>query len=213
MGNRAVYCLTESGTETYFYTQYGANALSPLLRLSQAMEIQKSVAQNRSIAYIFEHMDQMGNCQEKHLTDADMCFERIWPDQVKTYKENYAKGSCLEMWISLDLDQNQCLLEYNPNCPWYRTMGSYSIDLAQGLKNVQRLLQYGEEHGITEFYRLLTIYHNSTGLAEKLEDARGDMRLSEYMDSSQAREQRQKYQELLEQQERAEREQEEMEER
>ena len=84
---------------------------------------------------------------------------------------------------------------------WYRTMGSYSIDLDKGLENVRRLLEYGEKHGITDFNELLAVYNNSTGLAEKLEDARGSMQLSEYLDSPQAEEQRCRYREMLEQEE------------
>lgn len=211
MGNRAIYQLKEKGVETFFYTQYGANALSPLLRLSQAMEIQKSLPQKQSITHIFEHMDQGGGYQKECLTD--LCFDRIETDQVHAYQNTYAGSSYLEMRITIDLDEDQCLLEYNPNCPWYRTMGSYSISLDAGLRNVQRLLEYGEEHGITDFYQLLEVYHNSTGLAQKLEDARGSMRLSEYLDSPAAEEQRRRYRELLEEQEESQRAQEEMEER
>ena len=125
------------------------------------------------------------------------------PETIIDYdkEDAYAKGRQLEMWITLDVEENQCILEYNPNCPWYRTMGSYSIDLDKGLENVRRLLEYGQEQGITDFNRLLAVYHNSTGLGEKLEDARGNMRLSEYLDSPQAEEQRRRYREMLEQEE------------
>lgn len=80
-------------------------------------------------------------------------------------------------------------------------MGSYSIDLDKGMENVRRLLEYGEKHGITDFNELLAVYNNSTGLAEKLEDARGSMQLSEYLDSPQAEEQCCRYREMLEQEE------------
>ncbi|WP_300566795.1 hypothetical protein [uncultured Acetatifactor sp.] len=201
MGNRAVYCLKEDGKENHFYAHYGANSLSPLLRLWQAMEIQKQLPENQSLAHIFEHLDYGGGYQEEHLADGDMFFAQIEPGEVGAYKDIYAKGSQLEMWVTLDVDGNQCVLEYNPNCSWYRTMGSYSIDLDKGLENVRRLLEYGEEQGITDFNRLLAIYHNSTGLAEKLEDARGSMRLSEYMDSPQTEEQYRRYREMLEREE------------
>lgn len=139
--------------------------------------------------------------QEERLPDGDMFFAGIEPGEVTVYEDAYAKGRQLEMWITLDVEENQCILEYNPNCPWYRTMGSYSIDLDKGLENVRRLLEYGQEQGITDFNRLLAVYHNSTGLGEKLEDARGNMRLSEYLDSPQAEEQRRRYREMLEQEE------------
>ena len=198
MGNRAVYCLKEDGKETYFYAHYGANSLSPLLRLWQAMEIQKQLTGKQSLAHIFEHLDYDGGYQEERLPDGDMFFAGIEPGEVGAYEDVYAKGKQLEMWITLDVEENQCILEYNPNCPWYRTMGSYSIDIDKGVENVKRLLEYGEKHGITDFNRLLAVYHNSTGLGEKLEDARASMQLSEYLESPQAEEQRRRYREMLE---------------
>lgn len=201
MGNRAVYTLKEDGKETYFYTHHGANSLSPLLRLWQAMEIQKQLPENQSLAHIFEHLDYDGGYQEERLPDGDMFFAGIELGEVQAYKDTYARGSQLEMWITLDVEENQCVLEYNPKCPWYRTMGSYSIDLDKGVENVKRLLEYGEEQGITDFNRLLAVYHYSTGLAEKLEDARASMQLSEYLDSPQAEEQRRRYREMLEREE------------
>lgn len=201
MGNRAVYTLKEDGKETYFYTHHGANSLSPLLRLWQAVEIQKQMPGNQSLAHIFEHRDYDGGYQEERLPDGEMFFAGIEQGEVQAYKDTYARGSQLEMWITLDVEENQCILEYNPNCPWYRTMGSYSIDLDKGLENVRRLLEYGEEQGITDFNRLLAVYHNSTGLGEKLEDARASMQLSEYLDSPQAEEQRRRYREMLEREE------------
>lgn len=197
MGNRAVYTLKEDGKETYFYTHHGANSLSPLLRLWQTMEIQKQLPEYQSLAHIFEHLDYDGGYQEERLPDGEMFFAGIEQGEVQAYKDTYARGSQLEMWITLDVEENQCILEYNPNCPWYRTMGSYSIDLDKGLENVRRLLEYGEEQGITDFNRLLAVYHNSTGLGEKLEDARASMQLSEYLESPQAEEQRRRYREML----------------
>lgn len=197
MGNRAVYTLKEDGKETYFYTHHGVNSLSPLLRLWQIMEIQKQLPEYQSLAHIFEHLDYDGGYQEERLPDGEMFFAGIEQGEVQAYKNTYARGSQLEMWITLDVDENQCILDYNPNCPWYHTMGSYSIDLDKGVENVRRLLKYGEKNRITDFNELLAIYHHSTGLAEKLEDARGSMRLSEYLDSPQAEEQRRRYREML----------------
>ena len=56
----------------------------------------------------------------------------------------------------------------------------------------------------------ITIYDRSTGLDKMLENARGSMRLEEYLDSPEAEEQRQRYRELADRQ--AEPESEEMEE-
>lgn len=91
-------------------------------------------------------------------------------------------------------------------------MGTYSVDLDTGLKNVQWLLGYGREQGITDFYKLLAIYQDSMGLGERLEDSRGSMRLQALLESPWA-EERQNYQAMLQRQEGAGEGQEEMEER
>lgn len=219
MGARAIYCLAGGNTRAYFYAHNGANALSPLLRLAQALEIREELPGGQSVAHIFEHLDYNGKYQPERLGDADMFFWCIPSKEVAAYWDNYNSKGSLEMWVTLDLDRNLCTLEYNPNCPCYRTMGTFSIDIDVGLENVRQLLEYGEGHGITDFGRLLAIYHNSTGLGEHLEAARGSMRIQELLDSSWAKEARQRYwtmagrQEVLEEQGGTDAAQEEMEER
>ena len=96
--------------------------------------------------------------------DADMFFCPVSSAGMKACMKNYKEHSQFEMRFILDLDDNLIQMEYNPNCPWYRTMGVYSLDLDVGLDNVRKLLAYAEERGITDFGRLLSIYHNSPGL-------------------------------------------------
>lgn len=213
MGNRAVYCLVEDGCRAYFYAHYGANALSPFLRLSQALEAQKELPEKQTVAEILGNLDYDGVYQRKRLNDADMFFQNIEPEEAGEYRKNYYSSGILEMWVTLDLDRNCCTLEYNPNCPCYCTMGTYSVDLDAGLKNVRRLLEYGKEQGITDFYKLLAIYQDSTGIGRKLEDSRGSMRLQALLESPWVAETRQNYRTMFQRQEEAEEEQEEMEER
>ena len=213
MGNRAVYCLVEDGSQAYFYAHYGANALSPFLRLSQALKAQKELPEKQTVAEVLGNLDYNGVYQGKRLDNADMFFQNIEPEEAGEYRKNYYSSGILEMWVTLDLDQNCCTLEYNPNCPCYCTMGTYSVDLDTGLKNVRRLLEYGREQGITDFYKLLAIYQNSMGLGERLEDSRGSMRLQALLKPPWAAETQQNYQAMLQRQESAEEGQEEMEER
>nr|WP_314464458.1 hypothetical protein [uncultured Clostridium sp.] len=193
MGNRAIYILRESGENNFFSVHYGANALSPLLRMFQAKEFQGTFIQPKSVSHIFEHLDYDGAYQNPRLDDADMFCKRIPPAEMPEYNKAYAERSEFEMRMVFDLDQNCFMMEYNPNCPWYRTMGSFSIDLDVGLDNVQKLLAHAGERGITDFGRLLTIYHRSTGLEDKLEYARGYMRFEEHLNSPQAQEDRERY--------------------
>ena len=63
MGNRAIFILHEQGESYYFTAHHGANALSPLLRLTQAKQLQEQLPQSQSIAHIFEHLDYDGKYQ------------------------------------------------------------------------------------------------------------------------------------------------------
>ncbi|RFZ77815.1 hypothetical protein DS742_16305 [Lacrimispora amygdalina] len=211
MGNRAVFLLHEQGESYYFTAHHGANALSPLLRLTQAKQLQEQLPQPQSIAHIFEHLDYDGKYQPERLQDSDMFFQAISLPEMKVCLKDFQNRSNFEMRFIIDLDRNDFQMTYNPNCPWYRTMGSFTIDLDVGIDNVKKLLAHAEERNIKDFGRLLTIYENSTGLADKLESARGYMRFEEYLDSPQAEEDRRRYRELIDRQ--AEPDEEEMEER
>lgn len=193
MGSRAIYIIRESGENNFFSVYHGANALSPLLRMFQVKKLQETLIQPESVSHIFEHLDYDGAYQNPRLDDADMFCKRIPPAEMPEYNKAYAERSEFEMRMIFDLDQNCFMMEYNPNCPWYRTMGSFSIDLDVGLDNVQKLLAHAEERGIHDFSRMLTIYQRSTGLEDKLESACGYMHFEEYLDSPQAQEDRERY--------------------
>ncbi|MDK2967677.1 MAG: hypothetical protein PWP53_3289 [Lacrimispora sp.] len=117
------------------------------------------------------------------------------------------------MRIILDLDHDNCLLEYNRNCPWYQSMDSLSIPISTGLENVRRLMAYADEKKIYDFDRLIAIYQQGTGIEALLEKSRGDMRLTEYLNSPQVQEDRERYRQLLDQENFDEEPAEEMEER
>jgi hypothetical protein len=211
MGNRAIFLLHEQGESYYFTAHHGANALSPLLRLTQAKQLQEQLPQPQSVAHIFEHLDYDGKYQPERLQDSDMFFQAISLPEMKVCLNDFQNRSNFEMRFIIDLDRNDFQMTYNPNCPWYRTMGSFTIDLEVGIDNVKKLLAHAEDRNIKDFGRLLTIYENSTGLADKLESARGYMRFEEYLDSPQAEADRRRYRELIDRQ--AEPDEEEMEER
>jgi len=197
MSNPAIYIIRENGENHFFSAYYGANALSPLLRLSQARAVQETLPEHPPIVHVFEHLDYDGNYRNPRLDDADMFCKRIPPNEMPQYNKDYAERSSFQMRMLFDLDQNSFMMEYNPNCPWYRTMGSFSIDLDAGIENVRKLLEHAEKRGISDFGALLTIYQRSTGLEDKLEYARGYMRFEEYLDSPQAEEDRRRYRELV----------------
>lgn len=197
MGNQAIYLIHEKGKTTGFAAHYGANALSPLWRMLEAQQLQFELGPHLSITHLFEHLDYEGNYQNPRLADEDMFCRRIPDSELSSYNEAYKKGSLYEMRVLFELDKNGLQMEYNPNCPWYRTMGCFSIDLDVGLENVRTLLAHEKQYNITDFGRLVTIYQNSTGITEKLESARGAMWVEEYMDSPQAEEDRRRYRAMV----------------
>ena len=200
MGNRTIYTIVENSESNYFYAHMGANALSPLLRLAQAKELQGVLHEPQTIAHIYEHLDYDGQYQNPRLADSDMFCERIDPIAISEYQKRYTEHGDLEMRITLDLDHNDCLLEYNPNCPWYRIMGNLSIPLDIGLENVEKLLAHAEKKGIDDFGKLLTVYNRSTGIDELMEKSRGYQRFEEHLESPQAQEDRERYWRLFGQQ-------------
>lgn len=50
MGSRVILVLKEKDESSYFFAYHGANALSPLLRLYQAKELQSVMPEHPSIA-------------------------------------------------------------------------------------------------------------------------------------------------------------------
>lgn len=197
MGNRAIYNIIENDKNNYFFAHWGANALSPLLRLSQAMELQKQLLNNPSIVHAFEHLDHDGKYIYPRKPDADMFCSKIDDITVIKYQKSYAQKSEIEMRITLDVVGNNCLLEYNNNCPWYSSMSNYSIPIDVGLNNVKKLLNIAEKKGIDSFDDLLYLYHKSTGLDKPLDIARKIQENDKYWQSDEAEEHRKIYKELF----------------
>lgn len=194
MGNRAIYVITENGENNSFYVHYGANALSPLLRLLQAQELQGQLPEKQSIAHIFERLDYGGvYVNPRHDNPADMFCDPIADVDISGRRNVFGNSSEIEMLVRLDLDGNNCLMEYNRNCPWYAAMDSHSIPIDVGLRNVEKLLSIAEENGIDEFGQLLYIYNKATGLGKALEKARASERLDEYLNSDEAKADREQF--------------------
>lgn len=190
MGQRAIYNLVENGKNNYFNAHYGATSLSPLLRLLQTKDIQQQMVEPTLLSHILEHLDYEAQYQNPRLDDANMFCNRIDEIDISKHIDWFNKGSDIEMRITMNLDDNSCLMEYNRNCPWYRTMGSYSIPLDLGLQNVEKLLHHAEEKGIENFGALFTIYQNSIGIADAIANSRASTHLDTYMKSPEAEEHR-----------------------
>lgn len=197
MSQRAMYILIENSEKHCFDAHWGANALSPLLRLMQAKELQEQLPEKLSLSHILAHLDYDGEYVNPcHPDLADMFCRLIAPAEVPGYMKSYSSIGDIEMRITLDLDGNNCLMEYNRHCPWYAAMDTHYIPLDIGLQNVAKLLKAAEERGMDNFGEIFSLYHRATGLEDKLEYARGYMRLEEYLDSPQAEEERRRYREV-----------------
>jgi len=194
VGQRAIYVITEDGKSNSFFAFWGANALSPLLRLLQAKEIQEQLPERQSIAHIFEHLDYGGvYVIPRHDNPADMFCDTIADVDISGRHNVFGNSSEIEMLVRLDLDGNNCLLEYNRNCPWYAAMDNYSIPLDVGLRNVEKLLSIAAENEIDEFGQLLYIYNKATGLDKAMENSRASQRVDEYLNSDEAKADRERF--------------------
>lgn len=86
----------------------------------------KILPEPQLINYIFDHLDYDGVYQNPWLNDADMFCKRIASAEMPGYNKDYTECSEFEMRIVFDLDQNFFMMENNPNCLWYRIIGSFS---------------------------------------------------------------------------------------
>jgi len=187
--------------EDTFLAEWGANALSPLFRLLQAKVIQQQENFPETITSIFAHLDYEGQYRHFRLRDADMFCSPLTHEEAIGCEQAFSQESGLEMRITLDLEHDHCLLEYNRNCPWYQSMDSLSIPISIGIENVRKLMAYADEKEIYDFNRLIAIYQQGTGIEALLEKSHGDMRLMEYLNSPQAQEDRERYRRLFDHQE------------
>lgn len=102
MGNRAIFILHENDKNYHFTAHHGANALSPLLRLYQAKELQQGMPE-QSIAHIFEHLDYGGKYQPERLPYEDMFFLPLTLPEVKACLADFDTHSSYEMRFIIDL--------------------------------------------------------------------------------------------------------------
>ncbi|MFI3238917.1 MAG: hypothetical protein R3Y47_12975 [Lachnospiraceae bacterium] len=194
MGQRAMYTLYENGENHYYYSHWGANALSPLMKLLQAQAI--SDEKDLPINHIFEHLDYDAGYQNPRLDDGDMFFSKMDILEANEMMKRFRTNSDIEMLVTLDLDSNECMLDYNPNCPWFNGMGKYTISIEDGLDNVSKLIEYAERKGINSFGEVLQVYNQATGMEQELANARTNEIIENYAQSHQAEEQRNRLYEM-----------------
>lgn len=191
MGNHAIYSVMEHGKTEHYYSQWGANALSPMLRLQQSREISEQIGE--PINHILAHLGRDGSYQNPRLENADMFCDPIVFDETEP-----REGSGIEMFITLDLDNEKYLLDYNESFPPYISMGKYEIPIEVGMKTLRATLDHAENNGIDSFAELVNLYHQATGLDKALERSRGDYEVQKLLDSPEAEQMREKYAEIQE---------------
>ncbi len=194
MGYPAIYSVIEQGKTEHFYSHYGGNALSPMLRLQQAMEIQEQL--NLPITHILEHLSNDGTYKDAILDPSTM-----FCDPTSYDPKEPRKGSGIEMYITLDLDQQSYTLDFNEEYSCYISMGKYEIPIEYGLETLHKTLEFAEKNGIEDFYSLLSLYNNSTGISEAMDQSRGNFEVQEMLDSPEAEEQRERLRQLTEEKE------------
>lgn len=191
MGNRAIYTLIENGEPEHFYSPWGANALSPVLRLRQAQEIQEEI--KKPLTHILAHLTYDGEYQNPVKNSDNLFLSAIAFDPSEPRKE-----SGIEMYITLDLDQKMYTLDFNREYPPYMSMDKYQIPIEVGMKGLDKLLEYGEKNNKNSFGELLEIYNQMTGLSKAFAKSRADENFINLLNSPESEEMRAKYNRILE---------------
>lgn len=174
MSSKAIYHIIEKDRDTWLYAVYGANALSPLLRLAQAQEIAEQMTDAPGIGHIFAHLTYDGKYTFPRLPEEDMFCTPIPADKLAEYNRMFRRTMEIDMRITLDIPQNKNLLEFNYNAPSFRLMDNYAIPIDVGLDNVAGLCKAAGEQGINDFDHLCSLYYRATGLEAALAGARAN---------------------------------------
>lgn len=190
MGNRAIYTIVEEGKSEHFYAHNGANALSPVMRLQQAMEIQAEIP--NTISHIFQHLSRAGEYQNPPLDSADMfCYSVPFdPNESRV-------GKGIEMYITINLDEKKYVLDFNEHYPMYISMGSYEIPLEVGLDSLNKVFDYANQEGIQDFYEVLKLYNDGTGISNAMEHSKQNQKEQDFLDSPEAENMRNKLKSMM----------------
>lgn len=163
MSQQALYCIVERGRESWFHAQWGANSLSPLLRLQQAYELQAQIPEHPGIADIFEHLTMDGEYREPLPPQEELFCTPVIDFLLPQYLETYRNTQEIEMKVRLDLDNNLCRMEFHPSLG---LMEEYAVPIDEGLNNVKLLFASAEQKGLYGFTEIYSLYLKATGLEE-----------------------------------------------
>lgn len=169
MSQQALYCIVENGRENWFHAQWGANSLSPLLRLQQAYELREKIPEHPSIAEIFEHLTMDGEYREPLPPQEELFCTPVIDFLLPHYEETYRNTKEIEMKVRLDLDNNLCRMEFHPSL---LLMEEYTVPIDEGLNNVKLLFASAEQKGLYGFNEIYSLYLKATGLDEAYKQAK-----------------------------------------
>lgn len=162
MSQQALYCIVERGRESWFHAQWGANSLSPLLRLQQAYELQAQIPEHPAIAEIFEHLTTDGEYREPLPPQEELFCTPVIDFLLPQYEKTYRDTQEIEMKVRLDLDNNLCRMEFHP----FLLMEEYAVPIDEGLNNVKLLFASAEQKGLYGYTDIYNLYLKATGLDE-----------------------------------------------
>lgn len=162
MSQQALYHIIEQGRDQWFHAQWGANELSPLMRLQQAYELQSQIPEHPSIINIFEHLTRFGEYREPLAPQEDLFCTPIIDFLVDEYQKSYETTNEIEMRVTLDLDNDACRIEYNRKA--LPLLEDHTLSINEGLKNVKLLFASAEEKGLYGFGDVYDLYLKVVGL-------------------------------------------------
>jgi hypothetical protein len=166
VGHRGILKVTENNKTTGYYTHWGAGTVfSGFYRLKNAFDIKENQYPEKSISEIFGHLSYNGEYLETEDV-TELVFEPLTPEETESEDKDFNTHGMLEMRVTLNLDENHALVEYNRF--YHPGMGSFTIPIDHALHNVNLTISYAEERGITDFFEAAKIFEKGSGVYDLL---------------------------------------------
>lgn len=170
MGHRGLYRIMENGMTTYFYSHWGAGSVfSALYRLQNALDIKEEQYPEKSIANILAHLGYDGSYIEDGSETCNLFMEILSKKEARLSNRDFIERSYLEVRITLNIDTNTALFEFNKQ--YHKNLGNYYLPINEGLHNIKLTIDYAERNGIEEYSEIVKYFEENSGIGDILESA------------------------------------------
>lgn len=170
ISSQAIYTIIENGETTHLYSHWGANSLTPMVRLQEALNIQ--MENNKSITDIFAHLSSEGSYLDDKKA-VDSIFQKLELTESDFEELKKEPNSLTEMFVTLDIDNQEYTQSYNRNYAPYAYMerANFRSTFEVGLKNMQTIMDYSEKLEFSDFWDAVNYLDEKTGVGKFLKDS------------------------------------------